>query len=82
VRVALWYTTGTAAALAVTFVGASFLTAISGREWFVQSLDALASLAQRGWLNVAALAAACAVLLVLLRYLLLTLFNTLPTRGR
>jgi ABC-type polar amino acid transport system ATPase subunit len=75
VRVALWLTAGLSAAAVALVVGASYSSSILAREWFQRLLDEVAGVAQRGAPIVVVVSLASVGLLVLLRYLLLTLFN-------
>jgi putative ABC transport system ATP-binding protein len=75
VRVALWLTAGLSAAAVGLVVGASYSSSILARDWFQRLLDEVAGVAQRGAPIVVVVSLASVGLLVLLRYLLLTLFN-------
>jgi hypothetical protein len=75
VRVALWLTAGLSAAAVGLVVGASYSSSILARDWFQRLLDEVAGVAQRGTPIVVVVSLASVGLLVLLRYLLLTLFN-------
>jgi len=74
-RVALWFTAGREGIVVGLLVGASYLSAFLAKEWFQRGLEVVAVLARRGIPVVVVVSFAIVGLLVLLRYLLLTLFN-------
>jgi putative ABC transport system ATP-binding protein len=75
VRVAMWFTAVPAAVALGLFFAASYVSFISAKEWFQRGLAMVAGLAQRESLIVVVLFVSVG-LLGLLRYLLLTLFNS------
>jgi putative ABC transport system ATP-binding protein len=74
-RVAFWFTAGREGAVVVALIAASYVTVFLGNPWFQRVLEVVATLAQRGMPVVVLVSFAIVGLLVLLRYLLLTLFN-------
>jgi putative ABC transport system ATP-binding protein len=74
-RVAIWFTAGREGAIVLALIAASYMTVFLGKDWFQSALEVVATLAQRGMPVVALVSFAIVGLLVLLRYLLLTLFN-------
>jgi putative ABC transport system ATP-binding protein len=80
-RVAVVRSVVTFAVAALILVALSYVPFVAQRPQVVQGADAAAAFAQRGWLYVSSVVGACVVVLALLRYLLLTLFDSLPGRA-
>jgi putative ABC transport system ATP-binding protein len=82
VRVAVWFTTVSAAATCALVLAASYVPSLAERPGFADFLDAVAAFAQGGWTHVAPVVVASLVSLALLTYLLLTLFDALTFRPK
>jgi putative ABC transport system ATP-binding protein len=80
-RVAVGRAVVTFVAAAPVLVAVGYVPLLARRPAVVKGLDALAAFAQHGWTQVAAVVVGCVVVLGLLRYLLLTLFDAWTPRA-